>query len=228
MRKVTNTMENSPKEIVKQAYDFIAEWYLTWIKGQRSPREQYAQNLLEDISTITKIPRVLDLGCGPGVPVTRLLLDSGAQVIANDISPKQIALAKSHCAGASFILGDMLSLSFDKGRFDGVVAFFTIFHLPRAEQHTMLRKIYTWLAPGGALVLNLATVDEEEIYGEFRGHGMYWSSYGVEENKAMICDAGFEVVDAEILEAGDGQLEEGDADYGVKFLWIRATRPFGH
>jgi SAM-dependent methyltransferase len=173
-------------------------------------------------------PRILELGCGAGVPITRMLLDRGAQVVANDISTKQISLAKVRCSEATFVPGDMAALTFEPASFDGVVAFYSIFHLPRAEQKGMLSKICSWLKPGGLFVLNLATEDNEEIYGEFLGHGMFWSSFSVEDSKEMVKGAGFELAEAEVLEAGDGKLDESDPDYGVKFLWIAAKRPPSH
>ena len=214
-------MSEAPKEIVEHAYDHIADWYLDWVGGQPSPRERYTNKVLENAPAS---PRVLEIGCGPGVPITRMLLDRGAEVVANDISTKQISMAKARCPQATFVLGDMAALSFEPASLDGVVSFFTIFHLPRAEQKGMLSNIHSWLKPGGMFVLNLATVDEEEIHGEFFGHGMYWSSYGVEDNKAMVSDAGFELLEVEVLEAGDGKLEETDPDYGVKFMWIVARK----
>lgn len=214
-------MSDNPKEIVEQAYDHIAEWYLRWAEGHPTPRERYTNKVLENMPPA---PCVLELGCGPGVPVTRMLLDRGAQVVANDISATQLRMAKARCPQARFISGDMGALSFEPASFDGVISFFAIFHLPRAEQKGMLSNIHSWLKPGGMFVFNLATVDEEEIHGEFLGHGMFWSSYGVEENKAMVRDVGLEVVEVEVLEAGDGQLKEGDPDYGVKFMWIAARK----
>ena len=71
------------KEIVEQTYDEIADWYLGWIEGQRSPRERYASNVLENGPPA---PRIFELGCGPGVPVMRMLLDRGAEVVADDTS----------------------------------------------------------------------------------------------------------------------------------------------
>lgn len=214
-------MLETPKEVVEHAYDSIAEWYLRWVEGQRSPRERYTIKVLENAPAC---PYVLELGCGPGVPVTRMLLDRGAQVVANDISTKQLRMAKDRCPQAKFIPGDMTALSFEPASFDGVISFYTIFHLPRAEQEAMLSNIHSWLKPGGMLVFNLATLDEEEIYGEFMGYGMFWSSYGVEDSKSMVSNAGFKVVDMEILEAGDGRLEESDPDYGVKFMWVAARK----
>jgi SAM-dependent methyltransferase len=216
-------MSDNPKVIVEQAYDHIAEWYLRWVEDptQRSPRERYTKKVLENAPAS---PRILELGCGPGVPVTRMLLDHGAAVVANDISSKQIELAKARCPQATLIPGDMTLLSFEPESFDGVISFFTIFHLPRDEQKAMLSKIHSWLKPGGLFVFNLATEDEEEIHGEFLGHGMFWSSFGVEDSEAMVKDVGLEVVEVEILEAGDGNLKEDDPDYGVKFMWITTRK----
>lgn len=212
-------MDAPPKEIVENAYDHIAEWYLRWAQEQRSPRERYANKVLENAP---ESPRVLELGCGSGLPITRLLLDRGAQVVANDISARQISMAKNRCPQATFIPGDMSALSFDPTSFDGVVSFYTIFHLPRTEQKGLLSNIYSWLRPGGVCVFNLSTVDEEEIHGEFFGHGMFWSSYSVDESLAMVRDTGLEVVETEVPEPE--QLEEDDPDYGVKFLWIVAKK----
>ena len=214
-------MAEAPKEIVEQAYDQIADWYLSWVESQASPREKYTEQVLKNALSN---PRILELGCGAGIPITRMLVDRGADVTANDISSKQVSMAKVRCPQAKFIAGDMTALSFEPASFDGAVSFYAIFHLPRAEQKGMLEKIHGWLRPGALFAFNLATMDREEIHGEFLGHGMFWSSYGVDDSKAMLKDAGFELLESEVLEAGDGKLDESDPDYGVKFLWIVARK----
>ncbi len=110
----------------------------------------------------------------------------------------------------------MTTLSFEPASFDGVVSFFTMFHLPRVEQKLMLSNICVWLKPGGLFVFNLATMDEEEIYGDLMGHGMFWSSYSVEESKVMVMEVGLGVVEAEVLES--------EPDEGIEFLWIAARK----
>ncbi|AEO62509.1 uncharacterized protein THITE_2106741 [Thermothielavioides terrestris NRRL 8126] len=229
-------MNDNPKHIVQEAYDHVAEWYLRWIDGQISPRERYAAKVLQHALSPQQPqqqqppetqqppsprprPRILDLGCGPGIPVTRLLLDGGADVVANDISPKQLAMARERCPQAHFVGGDAAALAFEPASFDGVVSFFTIFHLPRAEQKGLLAKVCAWLKPGALFAFNLATVDEEEIYGEFLGHGMFWSSYGVEANVAMVREAGLEVVEVEVLES--------EPDEGIEFMWVVARKGLG-
>jgi ubiquinone/menaquinone biosynthesis C-methylase UbiE len=219
---------DNPKEIVKQAYDALADWYLSYVLTQPSPRERYALKVLDNISQTTPSSspsHILELGCGPGVPITRLLLDRGAAVTANDISPVQISMAKVRCPTATFHLGDMTTLTFPPSSFSGVTCFYTLFHLPRPEQKTMLVKIREWLKPGGMFVFNLAAdVDEDEIYGEMMGHGMFWSCFGMEESVEMVREAGLELVEAKVIEAGEGKLEESDPDYGVEFLWITARK----
>jgi ubiquinone/menaquinone biosynthesis C-methylase UbiE len=206
------------KLVNEEAYDHLAAWYLDWVSKQTSPRERYARKVLENAPTAST-PYILELGCGPGVPITRMLLDEGARVLANDISTKQIAMAKARCHSpqATFIAGDMAGLSVDAQSVDGVVCFFTLFHLPRAEQKPMLSRIFSWLRPGGLLVCNFATFDEDEIYGEMMGHGIFWSGFDADGNQAMLTEAGFEIESEEVLES--------DADGGNEFQWIAAKKP---
>ena len=110
----------------------------------------------------------------------------------------------------------MTLLTLPPATLDGVVCFFTLFHLPRSEQLPMLRKIHGWLKVGALLVCNFATFDEEEIYGEMMGRGIFWSGFGVEGNRAMVVEAGFEIEGEEVLES--------EADGGNEFLWVVARK----
>ncbi|KAL5358592.1 aquaporin-like protein [Aspergillus floccosus] len=210
-------MPGTPEDIVEYAYDNITEWYLQWVESQKSPRQRYTKLLLDKLQPY---PSILELGCGPGVPIVKMLLEQGAQVVANDISTKQIEMARARCPGAKLVAGDMTTLTFEPASFDGVVSFYTLFHLPRTKLKAMLIKIHDWLKPGGIFVLNLATIDEEEIHGEFLGYGMFWSSYGVDESREILSEIGFDVLQAEVLHAGDGKLEEGDPDFDAEFMWV--------
>lgn len=214
-------MSDAPEGIVEYAYDHISEWYLQWVESQKSPREKYTKKLLEKLQPS---PSILELGCGPGIPILKSLLDQGAQVVANDISTKQIEIAKAHCPEAKLITGDMTTLTFEPESFHGAISFYTLFHLPRSKLKTMLIKIHNWLKPGGIFVFNLATIDEEEIHGEFLGYGMFWSSYGVDGNQALLKEIGFDLLQVEVLQAGDGKLEEDDPDFDAEFMWVVARK----
>lgn len=214
-------MGDAPEGIVEYAYDHITEWYLQWVAAQKSPRERYTRRLLEGLPPA---PTVLDLGCGPGVPVLQLLLDGGARVVANDLSTKQVEMARARFPAAELVAGDMTALEFAPARFDGVVSFYTLFHLPRAKLRDMLARIHAWLQPGGLFACNLATVDEAEIHGEFLGYGMFWSSYDAEGNRALLEEVGFELLQVELLQAGDGKLAEDEPDFDAEFMWVMARK----
>lgn len=214
-------MSDSPEGIVEYAYDNITEWYLQWVSSQKSPRERYTRKLLEELQPS---PSILELGCGPGVPILKFLLDQGAHVVANDISTKQIEMAKARCPDAKLIAGDMTTLTFEPESFHGAISFYTLFHLPRSKLKDMLTKIHGWMKPGGVFVFNLATVDEEEIHGEMLGYGMFWSSYDVDGNQALLKEIGFDLLQVEVLQAGDGKLEEDDPDFDAEFMWVVARK----
>lgn len=150
-------MSDAPEGIVEYADDHISEWYLQWVESQKSPREKYTKKLLEKLQPS---PSILELGCGPGIPILKLLLDQGAQVVANGISTKQIEMAKTRCLEAKLVAGDMTALTFEPESFHGAISFYTLFHLPRSKLKAMLTKIHGWLKPGGVFVFNLATIDE--------------------------------------------------------------------
>ena len=91
---------------------------------------------------------MLDIGCGAGVPITRTLAERFC-VTGLDISSEMVRRALVNVPEATFILGDIMSVEFPPHHFDAVVAYYTIFHLPREEHPELIRRIYTWLKPGG-------------------------------------------------------------------------------
>ena len=214
-------MSDVPEVVVEYAYDNISEWYLQWVENQKSPRGRYTQALLEKLQPS---PSILELGCGPGIPILRSLLDQGAQVVANDLSTKHIEMAKGYCPEAKLIAGDMTTVTFEPESFHGAISYYTLFHLPRSKLKAMLAKIHSWLKPGGIFVFNLATIDEEEIHGEFLGYGMFWSSYGAVESQELLKEVGFDLLQVEVLQAGDGKLEEDDPDFDAEFMWVMARK----
>lgn len=57
----------------------------------------------------------------------------------------------------------MAALSFPDGSFDAVLGFYSIIHLPCAEQTELLQKIARWLKPGGYLLANFAAEEMESL-----------------------------------------------------------------
>ncbi|KAL5351724.1 hypothetical protein ACLOAV_003584 [Pseudogymnoascus australis] len=215
---MANDDNEEKRQLVEQGYDKIAQTYLDWTSSKKTPRLAYTEKMLAKMAAPSDAV-VLELGCGAGVPGTQLLSSRCAKVIANDISKAQIELAKTCVEGnVDFRHGDMTKLEFEVASLDAVVAFYSIFHLPRDEQPVLFRKIYSWMKPGSYLLCNLAATDIPGSTAEnWLGSSMYWSSFDVETNLGLLREAGFDVMEHEILEDDeDGKI--------IPFLWILAEK----
>lgn len=144
--------------------------------------------------------RVLDVGCGTGLPTARQLVDAGVDVVGVDISPVMLDLARANVPGARFVLADVLELEpgvmdleTDVGPFDGVVAFFSLLMLPRAEIPVALEHVRQLLRPGGCLVLGMVEADLDDVPIPFAGSTIRVSGYLRDELRAVVERAGFVV-----------------------------------
>jgi SAM-dependent methyltransferase len=225
MNQITpSTTPHPSKGLVESTYDKIAVRYLEWTSSSPSPRLNYLTKLLfllnQNHIDGEEKPKVLELGCGSGVPSTKVLTES-CEVIGNDISSVSLDLAKSNVPGATFIKGDMMDLEFEDRSLDAVLGFYSIIHLPREEQVVLMKRIWGWVKEGGYLLVNLGTKDSEESVQEDwlgGGGGMYWSGFAVEGNLGMVRGAGWEVVESEVIVDDEGGGRK------VEFLWVLARK----
>jgi SAM-dependent methyltransferase len=95
---------------------------------------------------------VCDIGCGPG-HVARYLADRGLEVVGVDLSPGMVSQAAALNAGISFRVGNMLALDEPDECWAGIVAFYSIIHVPREEVVPALTEMRRVLKPGGLLLL---------------------------------------------------------------------------
>ena len=91
----------------------------------------------------------LELGCGTGY-FTRELARSGAGIVAIDLSPELLEIAKANCSAPNvrFEIQNAYELSYPDVIFDSVVGSSVLHHL---EIEDALREIYRVLKPGGAI-----------------------------------------------------------------------------
>jgi ubiquinone/menaquinone biosynthesis C-methylase UbiE len=119
--------------------------------------------LLKVVATViaeanpTPTDRAVDLGCGSG-QVTLALADKTASVLAIDVSQKMIDLLLENACrtGASNVEGKAIpieQLDFPPASIDLVVSNYAFHHLRDADKPMVVRRIYSWLAPGGRFVL---------------------------------------------------------------------------
>jgi cyclopropane fatty-acyl-phospholipid synthase-like methyltransferase len=205
-----------PKRIVADGYDAIARRYLEW--SGLEPAAERARQLARLLGLLPSGARVLELGCGAGVPVTRALAQR-CQVTGVDISAAQIELARAHVPDAVFVQSDMATLDVAPRSFDAVVAFYALIHVPRAEHAALLARIYSWLRPGGLLFATMGAGESPAaVEPDWLGAPMYWSHFDAATNRALVRQAGFTLSSAEVV----AEDEDGTP---VQFLWVVAHCP---
>jgi len=143
--------------------------------------------------------RVLDLGCGSGLPTARQLAEAGCRVVGVDLSGRMIALAREHVPAGEFHQADIADLRpegpRDLGRFDAVTAFFALLMLTRAEIPLALRTVHHLLLPGGLFALSMVEADVDDFAIPFIGRTIRVSGYLREELREVVEAAGFEIVE---------------------------------
>jgi cyclopropane fatty-acyl-phospholipid synthase-like methyltransferase len=204
-------MTRDPKFVVAHGYDAVAGAYLAR-HGQSVVRDRW---LREMIARLPGAARVLDLGCGAGVPVAHRLAEYGFDVVGVDGSAEQIKLVRRNVLAAEFIHADMAAVAFPPRSFDAVAAFYSITHVPREEHATLLRHIASWLKPDGLFIASLGSGECADWIGEWLGTEMFFSHYDASTNERLIREAGFNIEHAEVVDQ--------DNDDG-RFLWVIARR----
>jgi ubiquinone/menaquinone biosynthesis C-methylase UbiE len=101
---------------------------------------------LLDAAGVRAGTRLLDVACGPGY-VAGAALERGADVLGLDVAEEMIALARSHNAGAEFVVGDAHALPFPDDSFDAVTMSFGIHHVAVPEH--VFAEAARVLRPGG-------------------------------------------------------------------------------
>ena len=207
-------MVDEPWRVVRQGYDDIGGRYHEW--SHESPvRLRFVS---EALARLRPGSRVVDLGCGPGDPATRLLSEQHT-VLGVDLSLAQLRLARDLAPRASLVAADITAFSLASGSVDAVVSFFALGHVPPAAHAPLLAEIARWLRPGGFLLTSAPLIAGEDV--EDAGWVCRCTS-AASARRAMtaaVRDAGLTLVSAERVgeDEGDGQV--------VEFLWVTATKP---
>jgi SAM-dependent methyltransferase len=93
--------------------------------------------------------RILEVGCGWGELAEWVGRETGAEVVAVDLSPRMVELARER--GVNAQVGDVQELPFADGEFDVAIAAWMLYHVPDLARG--LAELARVLRPGGRLVV---------------------------------------------------------------------------
>jgi cyclopropane fatty-acyl-phospholipid synthase-like methyltransferase len=202
------------KQIVAAGYDRVADRYAALeAMNHQWPRLRRLGALLADLPPSS---RVLDVGCGNGLPALAMIARSHTAT-GIDISAVQSAAAKRNVPAADVIHGDVAAQDFPEGSFDAVVAFYVVEHLPRAEHRPLFARFARWLRPGGHLLFTTETGDDSGRVSEWLDVPMYFSQFDEEATTRLLDSAGLDLVRRD----SESQLE-GDREVG--YVWFHARK----
>jgi SAM-dependent methyltransferase len=152
---------------------------------------------------------VLEVGCGWGELAEWIARETGARVVAVDLSPRMVDLARERDVDAR--VADVQALPFDDDSFEVVVAAWMLYHVP--DLHRGLAEIARVLRPGGTLVASTNSRFHLLELRELVGSGPSTLKFAREDGQAHLAPHFATIRRIDL----DGQLQFADraqvADY---------------
>jgi len=201
-------------EVIARGYDQVADAYEALESaGAPWPRLKRVQAFAAGLPARS---RILDIGCGNGVPATRELA-LRHQVTGVDMSGEQIARAASNVPGATFICGDARMVDLPVATFDAIVALYLVDNVPSDEYPALFRRLRDLLTPQGRLLLSAEPGDDPWQPYTWLGVPMFINTIPTEALVRLIEEAGLSVVSADV----ESQMEGGRP---IDYAWIVAEK----
>jgi SAM-dependent methyltransferase len=153
--------------------------------------------------------RVLDVGCGTGLPSAQQLADGGCEVTGVDISPGMLALARRNVPQARFVELDATQLDSLPGPYDAAIAFFSLLNLPRAIIPQVLGMVHGALVPGGLFSLAMVESDVDDFPIVFLGARILVTGYLTDELRSVLHNARFSIEEESSISYAPASTEAG-------------------
>jgi SAM-dependent methyltransferase len=140
--------------------------------------------------TLPRGAAVIDLGCGPGFPITEVLVTEGLSVYGVDAAPSFVQAFRRNVTNIPVVCEAVEDSTFFDRTFDGVLAWGLIFLLSPEEQRRLLQRIADILVLGGRLLFT--SVAEPLVWNDAMT-GLESRSLGAEEYRRQLMAVGLSV-----------------------------------
>src|ERR1700710_2704523 len=144
----------------RSSYDIDATGYAEKVRGLLGEMPYLSASLTlfaEQVHSAGGGP-VVDMGCGPGY-VAGYLHDAGVDVFGIDLSPEMVAIARRDHPGLRFEVGTMTDLDLADDSVTGVLAFWSVIHVPDHPVPGVFEQFRRVLRPGGPLLVGFHVGD---------------------------------------------------------------------
>lgn len=188
-------------------YDQIAS---QWIK-HRTQLPPLDQTLFDAfIKQLPKHAHLLDLGCGSGFPIHKLMLDNGFSLLGIDSSQVLLNHAQSQLPQGCFERNDLTNIELTEP-YQGIILWDALFHLPRSEHKPLLQKAFHALAPNGVMILSSGGSETDiPAFSDFMFDvEFHYDAHTITALKDLCTRIGFEILQFEVLNKPDGGRDKG-------------------
>jgi SAM-dependent methyltransferase len=170
--------EPSYLSATRVAYDIVAIDYAATLHDQLAgnPFDRAMLGIFAEVVTDVRRGPVADIGCGPG-RVTDHLHSLGLEAFGVDLSPEMVAVSRRTYPELRFDVGSMTDLDLPDGSLGGVVAWYSIIHIPPELLPVVFAQFHRVLVPGGALLLAFQAGDEPRHLDHAYGHDVSVDAY---------------------------------------------------
>jgi len=180
-------------------YDLIADWYSSERSGETGLSETMAL-----ASSLAPASRILDIGCGHGIPITRALLRAGHTVVGLDSSSAMLERFRQNLPQTPAIRGVARSCPFASGTFDAAIAWGVLFHLSREDQIQAIASVSRVLKIGAPFLFTSGDVDDiEGKDGVMNGVTFRYYSFSPESYRRILGEHGFAMTNVHRDNAGN-------------------------
>lgn len=196
-------MENEGKK-----YDLIASGFAE-MRDSFSTEQKYVDLFIQYLPPKA---HVLDIGCGSGYPIASYLFDHDFQVTGLDASEELLKIAKSKYPAIKFLHGDMRTITLNE-KFDGIIEWWSLFHVPKKDHANMIGRFASWLKPGGILEFTTGDSEYEESSSSMLNQELHFYSLDPSYYERFLKENGFKLI-----------LRESDQE--THLVWI-AKKTYG-
>ena len=169
-------------------YDQIADWYVATRKDDIGPVE--VSNFSAPLKPQAK---VLDLGSGSGIPVTKVLADRGFQVFAVDSSQALVQKFRANFPEIPIQCADILGFDYFNQTFDAIVAWGVLFHLTATQQDQVFARVSEVLNTKGRFLFTSGSREGTTI-SEMNGITFHYHSLKPDQYQKLLKNRGLTLV----------------------------------